>query len=156
MHYETLHAGAISSTFSVTHPYISRVVPTEKREGSTYPRRWITAKLAPPFVETAMRGLKCEPYIFTVSEFKWKRRRFILKRPVDCQWSFVDGLYVYECEFLGLHSYAESQEEANADFQEEFAEIWDCIALEDGRRLAPDARVLKKRLRGLVTSEIEV
>ncbi len=87
---------------------------------------------------------------FRIKAFSWDNHRFILKRAVSCQPDFRNGLWVYECELLGLHAYAETREQALSDFHEEFAAIWDGIAQEKDDALAPDALALKAELLDLV------
>lgn len=87
---------------------------------------------------------------FRIKKFSWDNRRFILKRTVSCQPDFRNGLWVYECERLGLHAYAETRERALLDFHEEFAAIWDGVAEEEDEALAPDALALKAELLDLV------
>ncbi len=87
---------------------------------------------------------------FRLKAFSWDNRRFILKRTLSCQPDFRNGLWVYECELLGLHAYAETREQAFRDFHEEFAAIWDGVAQEEDKALAPDALALKAELLNLV------
>ncbi len=89
---------------------------------------------------------------FMITQFAWQGRRFLLNRAIVCEADVVGPLYVYKCEYLGLHSYAKSQDDALADFHEEFSELWDSIALEDDNKLTPDAAELKKRLLGLIVT----
>ncbi len=87
---------------------------------------------------------------FRIKAFSWDNRRFILKRAISCQPDYRNGLWVYECELLGLHAYAETREQALSDFHEEFAAIYDGVALEEDKALAPDALALKAELLDLV------
>lgn len=87
---------------------------------------------------------------FRLKAFSYNNRRFVLKRTVSCQPGFRNGLWVYECELLGLHAYAETREQAFRDFHEEFDAIWESIANEKDSALAPDAIALKVLLRDIV------
>ncbi|MBN2208446.1 MAG: hypothetical protein JW759_04040 [Candidatus Coatesbacteria bacterium] len=87
---------------------------------------------------------------FRKKRFVWGGRIFELQRSVSCLVDFSDGVWTYECEELGLYSYAHSRAEASRRFNEEFAFDWDDIAQEDDDKLAPDALRLKKHLRELV------
>lgn len=87
---------------------------------------------------------------FRLKAFLWDDKRFILKSAVSCQPDFRSGLWVYECELLGLHAYAETREQAFRDFHEEFAAIWEGVAQERDEALAPDALALKTLLLNLV------
>lgn len=87
---------------------------------------------------------------FRKKRFVWGGRIFELQRSVSCLVDFSDGVWTYECEELGLYSYAHSRAEASRRFNEEFAFDWDDIAEEDDDKLAPDALRLKKHLRELV------
>jgi hypothetical protein len=93
---------------------------------------------------------------FPLREFEWENRKFILRRSVSCKPNFEDGLWSCECEEFGLYAYAETLEETLIEFHEDFAVIWDCIALEDDARLTLDAQSLKQRLLKLVKKVIDL
>ncbi|MCD6326727.1 hypothetical protein J7M28_04130 [bacterium] len=92
---------------------------------------------------------------FRLSQFSYQGRTFILRHPVTCVPDFRNGLWVYECEALGLHSYDESREQALNDLHAEFALIFDEYAIEDDSALAPSGLRLKEVLNQLVKEVIQ-
>ena len=87
---------------------------------------------------------------FRLRQFSWEARTFVLHHPVTCVPDFRNGLWVYECEALGLHSYHESRGQAFDDLHAEFAFIYDEYAMEDDAALAPSGLKLKEALNQLV------
>ncbi len=73
-------------------------------------------------------------------------RVFRLRRPIDVEVSFDDGLWKLRCDALGISGYGEDYEEALESFESDFGDCWDCIAMEDDEKLGADALALKKRL----------
>lgn len=92
---------------------------------------------------------------FRLRQFSYKGRTFILHHPVTCVPDFRNGLWVYECEVLGLHSYHESRAQAFNDLHAEFAFIYDEYAMEDDAALASSGLKLKEALNHLVKEVLQ-
>ena len=87
---------------------------------------------------------------FRLKLFSYDGRTFVLHHPITCVPDFRNGLWVYECEVLGLHSYHESRTQAFNGLHAEFALIYDEYAMEDDAALAPSGLKLKEALKRLV------
>ena len=85
-----------------------------------------------------------------ISRFLWNGREFNLRKPVEYKVYCQDGVWMYECGVLGLISYDRNRAEARRNFNEEFAALWDNIALADVSELTQDAIELKNTLREIV------
>ena len=93
---------------------------------------------------------------FSLGCFQWQNRRFLLKNPVTCVLDFQDGLWVYECPRYGLHTFSRSRHDALAQFNEEFACLYDGLYDEPDDALTLDAIHLRDVLRNdLETVKVE-
>ncbi|MEW6348147.1 MAG: hypothetical protein AB1646_03740 [Thermodesulfobacteriota bacterium] len=86
---------------------------------------------------------------------RWERIRhehrvFLLRKPVDVEVWFDDGLWKVRCDALGISGYAEDYQEALETFESDFGDCWDCIATEDDDQLGADALALKRGLLDIV------
>ena len=76
--------------------------------------------------------------------------QYKLRERVTINVDFRDGLWIHECESLGIMGYGPSRSESLNAFRMEFASCWDYVAQEDDANLTLDAQDLKKRLLALV------
>lgn len=86
---------------------------------------------------------------------RWTRvvygdRIFRLTTPIHVNVDFRDGLWIHECEPLGILAYGESRGKSLNAFRMDFAACWDLVAEEDDANLTVDARELKQKFRELV------
>ncbi len=86
---------------------------------------------------------------------RWERihhehRVFHLRKPIDLEVRFDDGLWKVRCDALGISGYAEDYQDALESFASDFGDCWDCIPMEDDDQLGADALALKKRLLDIV------
>ena len=87
-----------------------------------------------------------------IKRFKWDRRVFTLRRPIEYEVSYEEGVWIYESRDLGLVSYDRTKAKAEENFNEDFAALWDRIALADDSKLTRRAVELKRRLNELVVN----
>jgi hypothetical protein len=89
-------------------------------------------------------------HVWRSSKLKTKGRIFHLSHPVACVIEKQEDLFFSEDDFLGIVAHGDSREEVIREFSDEFAAIWDGIALEEDHKLTQDAQMLKKKLLQLV------
>jgi hypothetical protein len=87
---------------------------------------------------------------------EWRGRRLVLRRSIDCTLSREGSLYVIEYPPLGVHSYAETLQDAKRDFAEELFVIWEDYGLAPDEDLAPSGLRLKTLLKEVVLRETRV
>ena len=78
-------------------------------------------------------------------------RHFALQRPLKIDVRFDDGAWCYDCSELHLAGCASSYDAAFSRLGQEFAFLWDDIAMEDDAALLASGKRLKELLVGLVT-----
>jgi len=106
----------------------------------------------PSISHKAGGGRRSVPARLLISRFVSNGREFNLREPVEYRVYCQGGVWVYECPDLCLTSYGTDRAEARRNFNEEFAAVWDNIALADDSALTQDAIELKRKLIGLVAS----
>lgn len=84
---------------------------------------------------------------FETCSFLWGNHNYLLRHPVQILSARQNGLWVFECPAYGLSAFSSSREEALSQLQEEFAFLYDGLTDEPDEALAPDAIVLRDRLR---------
>jgi len=109
----------------------------------------------PANIDLHRQAGKAMPPKTAISRFIWDGREFNLRRPVEYKAYCQDGVWFYECAVFDLLSYDRIRAEARRNFNEEFAALWDNIAMADDSDLTQDAIELKNRLRGLV-ADVEI
>ena len=83
-------------------------------------------------------------------KIKWGNKVFLLNQELRCRVSAEDSLWVVEYKPLGIRACGSSQEDAVAEFNEEFAMLWDEFRHAPDSSLTRDAIALKRRLTDLV------
>jgi len=83
-------------------------------------------------------------------EIECEDRVFVLNEPAPCKVFTEDGVWVVLCEPLCIRAYADSREEAMAEFCEAFAVAWDEYASANESSLAPDALPVRTYIREIV------
>lgn len=91
---------------------------------------------------------------FAPDKLEWEGRRFLLHEKLDYPVMLEDGLWVVECQLLGIRAYAASYDQALREFSEEFAFLWDEYAQVDDSTLTADAVALKQRMLAIVRGVI--
>ncbi|CAI4030033.1 hypothetical protein DNFV4_00457 [Nitrospira tepida] len=81
-----------------------------------------------------------------LTRFEHSGRRFEIRKPIQVQVEYVDGLWVYRNETLNLWGYGERRDEALRDLHANFAYLWQEFAEENDEVLDEKALGLKRRL----------
>lgn len=81
-------------------------------------------------------------------------REFKLCRELKVPVSISDGLFVLETRSIPIMAYGESLADGITDFQNQFAVVWDRIAMESDDRLTADAQAAKRSQLDLVQEVI--
>ena len=82
-------------------------------------------------------------------------RVFRFAKPLRCEVGEQDGYPAVRCPAIGCVVMSRTQEDLQAELSDEFAFLWDTYAEASDEVLSPDARLLKQRLRALVTCVTE-
>lgn len=90
------------------------------------------------------------------SRLSYQNRRFMLKQSLHVDVQFRDGVWVHECEPLGILAYGQTRTESVEAFRQDFAACYDVIALEADENLTDDARELKVRINDMVQKVEEI
>ena len=77
-----------------------------------------------------------------------------LAQPIIVSVFCDDAIFYCESKPLSILSFGHTQDEARRAFNEDFAMMWDEIALSPDDNLTPDAKVVKDRLLALVSSVV--
>ncbi len=79
------------------------------------------------------------------TRFCWDGKVYVLRSPVAYTVTY-EGVWVYRCNRYGLHAFATDKATAFAEFNEEFAFIYEGLVNEPDENLTQDAITLKHRL----------
>lgn len=82
-------------------------------------------------------------------------RVFRFAKPLRCEVGEQDGYPAVRCPAIGCVVMSRTQDDLQAELSDEFAFLWDTYAEASDELLSPDARLLKQRLRALVTCVTE-
>jgi hypothetical protein len=89
---------------------------------------------------------------FQAEELRFENRVFRFVTPIKIEVEHRNGLWVHECESLGISAFGLTHRESEVSFCMDFAALWDEIAQEDERNLAPNALELKHQLLKLIAA----
>lgn len=86
-------------------------------------------------------------------KFFWNETRYVLKNPISYTVEEEEGYFTFECPDFNMLSCAKGRETALAQFNEEFASIYDMFTNESEVNLTQDTIDLKNKLCEIVTVE---
>jgi len=89
---------------------------------------------------------------FQAAQLTFEDRVFRFRKPINVEVEHRNGLWIHECEPLGISAFGLSHRESEVSFCMDFAALWDEIAQEDDGSLTPKALELKRQLVTLIAA----
>lgn len=92
----------------------------------------------------------------TVPILQFGSSRFLLSRSIQVTVGQEDGLWFIRSEELGIEAFADSRDEAELSFYEDFDALYNHLVVESDDLLTPEARNVKQAFKKLIVSHYMV